>query len=413
MTTSPVRRLATALLLSTLMAGLLSACGLADSLDKAKCDWMSERADGTSPGPAGHTLILVDASASVRGTTHRSGGVDHSDAVGEKAADWLKDAGTVSVAAFGGDARDLRWSARNWSATPLADDEGGQERQRKSVPECVGRAVADAQKTVPARGGSEILGAMREASAALGSAEGPRRLIVLTDGLSTTGCADLTQARFADKAERDAIIDVCLDAREIAPDTLASVQTVLVGLGRTARDEPQAMPAHTEWLGELWKGICAAAHPQPDRDDCVLTDVTPTNSRGTEASTKRTSEPKVDFPQRVYRMAGLRALFDPGSAELRPAAIAQLTKIAVELRAEKGARFLVYGYVDPRGGSANNRSLSQARADAVRDELTGLGVRDVTALGKGVAVGCPGARGELTTKQKLQCDRRVDIRVVR
>ncbi|MEU6537949.1 OmpA family protein [Streptomyces sp. NPDC047000] len=409
----PVRAVGTVLLLPALVAGLLTGCAPGPG-SQAQCGWMRKGADSASPATEGQTVVLVDVSSSVRGSTPASGGVDDSDAVGQRLGTWLDGVGTVSVAAFGGDAHDLRWTARNWATRPPHGNEDNWKRRTASVPGCVATAVAGAQASVPGRGGSDVLGAVREASTVLAGTEGTRRLVVLTDGLPTTGCADLRGAGFEEKAETDAIVQRCRDEKEVTSRTLLSVETVFVGLGRTAQDAPQASPAQSEWLAGLWQGLCAAAHPEPAHGpDCALITVAATRQSGGKASPRRPHDPAVEFPERTYRQAGARALFDPDSAVLRPAALPRLTRIAVDLRGLDGARVRVLGYVDPRGGSANNRKLSQARADAVKSELERLGVRRVTAVGKGVPDGCPGAAGDLGKEQKLQCDRRVDIVVVR
>ncbi|MFE9171069.1 OmpA family protein [Streptomyces kebangsaanensis] len=409
-----VRAVSTALLLPALVAGLVSGCVPASG-SEAACDWMRKAADGAPPGEEGHTVILVDVSSSVRGSAPTSGGVDHAAAVTQHVGRWLDGVGTVSVAAFDGDAHDLRWVARSWAAKPGGSgNEENRRRRAGAVPRCVALAVAEAQTMVPGRGGSDVLGAVREASAALAGTKGTRRLVVLTDGLPTTGCADLRDSGFEGKLETDAIVQRCRADKEVTPETLASVETVLVGLGRTARDEPQASPAQSEWLGGLWQRLCAAAHPKPAHAaDCALTTAAAARPLGEKESPRRPRDPAVTFPQRTYKQAGARAFFDPNSSVLLPRALPRLTRVAVELRGLDGVRVRVLGYVDPRGGPANNRKLSQARADAVKSELERLGVRNVTAVGKGVPDGCPGTGGDLGREQKLQCDRRVDIVVVR
>ncbi|MFF7470787.1 OmpA family protein [Streptomyces sp. NPDC008092] len=411
----PVRTLGSALLLPAVVAGLLSGCGAGPGREAASCGWMRKAADGASPGRQGHTVILVDASSSVRGTTPAAGGVDQTAAVEQRIPHWLEGVGTVSVATFGGTAHDVRWIARDWAAKP-ADGGNGTNRQRHaaSVPGCVADAVAEAQSTVPVHGGSDVLGALREAGTFLADSKGIRRLVVLTDGLSTTGCADLRDAGFEGTLETDAIVQGCSADKEVTSRTLASVETVFVGLGETANAEPQASPAQAAWLDGLWQGLCAAAHPKPgEPDDCAVTRAGADRPVSAKTSPRRPGDPAVEFPERTWKQAGARALFDPNSPVLRSAALPQLARIAVQVRSLDGARVRVLGYVDPRGGSANNRTLSQARADAVKNELERLGVSGVTAVGKGVPVGCPGAADDLGTEQKLQCDRRVDIVVVR
>ncbi|MER7968753.1 OmpA family protein [Streptomyces sp. NPDC096080] len=400
------------LLQAALVAALLPGCS--EPAPQARCDWMKKSVHPAEGQPQGQTLILVDMSSSARGSTPASGGFDHARFVEKRAGTWLADVATVSVAAFGGDSNDIRWIARDWAVRP---EDGGNEtnktRRRDAVPHCVSLAVTDAQATVPDRGGSDVLGAMTEAGGALADVEGTRRLIVLTDGLPTTGCADLRDAGFEGDLEIDAIVRRCQAAEDVTRGSLASVRTVLAGVGRTAREEPQASNAQTHWLGRLWARLCAAAHQDTARsEDCTVAPVTGSEPLSQKASVRRPRDPEIAFPHRTYKEVGARALFNTDSSALLREAQPELKRIAVELRHMSGIKVRVLGYVDPRGGSANNRRLSQARADAVRAELERLGVKGVTAVGKGVADGCPGA-GALGKEQKLQCDRRVDIVVVR
>jgi OmpA-OmpF porin, OOP family len=69
-----------------------------------------------------------------------------------------------------------------------------------------------------------------------------------------------------------------------------------------------------------------------------------------------------------------RLNFETNSAVLRADSRDQLTNIAAILTAYPAAHVKIGGYTDNSGNSTANRQLSQARAEAVRDALTGLGV---------------------------------------
>ncbi|MFJ5559352.1 OmpA family protein [Streptomyces sp. NPDC093250] len=395
-------------LLPALLAGLLVGC-TAETDEQAMCDWMSTTSEAENAGAQGHTTFLVDTTASLRGTSPSSGGVDQSKSAAQHLDGWLSNTRTWSVAAFGGP-NDIRWPARNLLSRPnTKDNEDNRKRRAASVSACVRREVAAAQTTVPRHKGTDLLGAIREAATDLAAHKGVRRLVVFTDGLPTTGCANLTESRFEGRPEIDAIAQSCLNEQEITSSTLASVETVFVGLGRTAEDQPQVRETQKKWIGSLWETLCASARPKPPQPtDCLVTTLPATEPLDTKAGT-RPEDPVPVFPRRTYSYAGANAFFAPNSSVLLPEALPVITKIAVELRDEDASMVQVFGFVDPRGGSANNRTLSQARADAVKQKLEGLGVEGVTAIGKGVATDCPGAKAPLTKKQKLQCDRRVDI----
>jgi outer membrane protein OmpA-like peptidoglycan-associated protein len=77
-------------------------------------------------------------------------------------------------------------------------------------------------------------------------------------------------------------------------------------------------------------------------------------------------------------------LFKTGKYDLKPAAMAQLDRIAEALKG-KEQPIAVYGYTDTIGTRDTNMALSQSRAQAVRDYLVSKGLPQdlVTAQGKG------------------------------
>lgn len=426
------RGLAPALVVVLLSAGITS-CGDGASAP-GTCDWMEKAAEGRA-----HTVVLVDASASLRGSTGADRGRDHTEAVIPYLEKAVRHRNTVSVGAFAG-AGDIEWSAPGLS-TDWAwknDNPNNREQREKDATACLKKNLAQAQETVPTSGGTDILAAVRSAVAVLGESAGREdgredsgnggsgngsgsgELIVLTDGLSTTGCADLRPARFADDLEIDAIAEVCRDAAELPQEIPAGVPVTFVGLGRTAGAQPAPTPAQTGWLNRLWLRLCAQPRPKPaGAEDCRAVDTPVPGSLRRASAPKPPADPLVRFGvgrSQTYPLPGA-ALFDPRSAVIRERGLRELTRIAVELRSSPGAEVQVLGYVDPRGGAGNNLSLSQQRADAVAEVLTAHGVRDVTAYGRGLAGACPkpvaAGSGDRDADEALQCDRRVDIVVTK
>lgn len=86
--------------------------------------------------------------------------------------------------------------------------------------------------------------------------------------------------------------------------------------------------------------------------------------------------------------ASLLITFDTNSANLTPRARQSLDTVGRALKSDDLAefRFVIEGHADPRGGSALNQRLSQARAESVRQYLVkSHGVEDgrLGAVGKG------------------------------
>ncbi|GJQ29767.1 MAG: membrane protein [Phycisphaerae bacterium] len=100
-------------------------------------------------------------------------------------------------------------------------------------------------------------------------------------------------------------------------------------------------------------------------------------------------------------------LFDSGQVTIKPAAKRELDKIATEIRRSyAGANIRIEGYTDTdpirKSKWGSNEALSQARADAVRDYLSGKGV-NATSMGMGSA----------NPKSTKAASRRVEIVVLR
>ncbi len=76
--------------------------------------------------------------------------------------------------------------------------------------------------------------------------------------------------------------------------------------------------------------------------------------------------------------------FDFDSAELKPAMMAELDKIAEQIKATNGEeKILVIGHTDSTGPEAYNQRLSERRAQAVADYLASKGITNLSIKGMG------------------------------
>ncbi|MFG2095677.1 OmpA family protein [Streptomyces sp. NPDC048612] len=394
---------------TALLAGLLSACGEAPRLDA--CAWMKEPADST-----GRTVVLVDDSGSVRGKT---AGRDYAHSIGPLLTALVERKDTVSVGSFSGDSTQITWIAKDRSTDWVRDNHNtiNQKKRKQQAVGCLTGLVGKAQRAAPRSGGSDVLAALAAGASSLDGTSGRRGLLVLTDGLSTTGCADLRAAAFRDRSEIKAITRVCA-ARDETPD-LTGVHLTLAGVGQPAADRRAPTAAQRTWLSDLWRSLCGAGRKKTSGTSCTLAPAAIGTAEHSRPRKKVPQDPAVRYAQdrpESYELPGA-ALFDTNASTVRPQALPLLNDVAVSARTTPGSRVTVLGYVDPRGRPDNNHQLSQARADAVKDVLTGLGVRRVTAHGRGLPTGCakpdhaPG--GRMSAEDKLQCDRRVDIHITR
>lgn len=100
-------------------------------------------------------------------------------------------------------------------------------------------------------------------------------------------------------------------------------------------------------------------------------------------------------------------LFDTGKYTLKPGAREKLAKVAGILLAYPGLEIEVGGYTDNVGSDALNRTLSENRADSVRDYLVQQGVAKASVTAKGFGNSDPVA--ENNDASGRQQNRRVEL----
>jgi outer membrane protein OmpA-like peptidoglycan-associated protein len=102
-------------------------------------------------------------------------------------------------------------------------------------------------------------------------------------------------------------------------------------------------------------------------------------------------------------------LFATASSKLTNAAKAKIAAIGAVLAKDKKSAIKVTGHTDSRGNEDNNLALSEARAEAVKDELIANGVSSgqISTSGKGSSV--PVATND--TSAGRAANRRAEIRI--
>jgi outer membrane protein OmpA-like peptidoglycan-associated protein len=95
-------------------------------------------------------------------------------------------------------------------------------------------------------------------------------------------------------------------------------------------------------------------------------------------------KPNVVIPKTVVQK-NVNLFFDTGSARLKPQSRARLDQFAKSLVSEPNTKVTVSGYTDNTGNSDANMKLSEARANAVKDDLVhrGIAADRVTVEGYG------------------------------
>lgn len=121
--------------------------------------------------------------------------------------------------------------------------------------------------------------------------------------------------------------------------------------------------------------------------------------------------PQAD-PEPITEKVTLRgeALFDVGKSEIKPTGKAELEELAAKRKAVDSVEIIrVVGYTDSTGPMAFNQTLSEQRANAVREYLVQLGLNPqrIQALGMGPAN--PVASND-TSEGRAQ-NRRVEVEI--
>jgi outer membrane protein OmpA-like peptidoglycan-associated protein len=103
-------------------------------------------------------------------------------------------------------------------------------------------------------------------------------------------------------------------------------------------------------------------------------------------------------------------LFETGRADLKSGSRQTLDKLTAFLQAYPKRNVQIEGFTDSVGGDDYNQSLSERRADSVRDALTSMGIANDRILTKGLGKSSP--VGDNATAQGRQQNRRVEVLIL-
>jgi outer membrane protein OmpA-like peptidoglycan-associated protein len=116
--------------------------------------------------------------------------------------------------------------------------------------------------------------------------------------------------------------------------------------------------------------------------------------------------PTTDTPRGLIVNLG-DVLFDTGKSDLRSGAREALAKLTGIVLNYPSLRLAIEGYTDTTGSAEFNQTLSQKRADAVRDYLVSQGLDDAKLSSQGMGMNDPVA--DNSTAEGRQKNRRVEI----
>ena len=116
--------------------------------------------------------------------------------------------------------------------------------------------------------------------------------------------------------------------------------------------------------------------------------------------------PTKDSPRGLVVNMG-DVLFDTGKYDLRPIAREKLARLAGICLAYPGLELAAEGHTDSTGTEEFNQTLSEKRAEAVRDYLRSQGLPETGVTSRGLGMSMPVAPN--TTREGRQQNRRVEI----
>jgi OOP family OmpA-OmpF porin len=210
----------------------------------------------------------------------------------------------------------------------------------------------------------------------------------------------------------------------------------VMGYASTARNEVWMSGTGLCWRTSAWAPDLArepcdpvrrAEAPKPPAPMAVAPKPAPAPQPVAAPEPKRTPAPVVAMaapkpapkPAPVIQRVSLSAdvLFEFDSARLRDTGKEKLRELAKSLRDAEVESLTAIGHADRIGADAYNRTLSEKRAQAVKEYLSELGIetKRIETAGAGAtnpvtAQACQGLRG-LPLIACLQPDRRVEVEV--
>jgi OOP family OmpA-OmpF porin len=405
--------------LAVLIAVILSVAGCGDlgltsgGSTADACSWASSPAD-VQPGTVqSDTVVLIDISASFWPRKGQSAQLPDGPAQ-VAASQLLTDfggAGTrlVSLGTFDGSSSTIDWKLGNVALPVPTGDEQAIQAQQQAADSCLSRVVTSAVGARPQQPGTDVMAALAAGGTQLqGVPAAHSHVVLITDGLSNTGCLNLSKV-ITQGQSASAVVAGCPEHAGLA--ALRGVSLQLFGVGFQAASPPLSS-AEQAWVENYWRDLCTALEVRSPAS-CL----TPAEADVTRTSdVSRPTDPAIAFPAVAATAPKLTVpadlLFAFNSANLSAAGQSYLGILIQEIKAQGRTITEVIGHTDAVGTRAYNLGLSQRRADAVQAYLAARGFSGVTATGVGEAD--PACSPEYTSagvpiESCMARDRRVQI----
>lgn len=413
------------------LAGLLlvSACSLfndpttvtAEPVPGAACAAIERMARDKTP-TAQEVVVVIDRSPSMRDAeTGQSPGwyaaifggrgvpqQDGSISFGSEAA-LIPSIGTPAVIRIGtiDGGESITWQGAPIYLPRMTGGDRNRQIFAGNTSACLRERIGQAVREPAAERGSNVMAAFQVGTQETSRAR--RTLVIATDGLATTGCADLRQTAMRDIAHAKRIVRAC--ARQRAVPELKGWEVLLPWVGVVGPGHPEPEEPHRQWLRTLWTEMCAEVTGA--KDGCQVRSADrPQLAEGAAAAKGAADEPvrfrPIATPPNPVRTETLPSdlLFDVDSDRISAKGRKALEAFAEKVIPKAPEWVEVAGHTDDQGDEAYNKDLSLRRAEAVRRVLEDAGLGGIRVVGKGeTSPKCPG-----TSAAARQCNRRVEIK---
>lgn len=384
----PSRRLVAAAGLIIVAASCLTGCGGVTTISDSPgaCPWTTQ--PPTAPGTAAQsdTVIMIDISASFWPKTGQT--VQQPDGLAQLVASEVETAfrnpGTrlVSIGLFDSSSTTINWKLTNEALPPATGDSQEINGEAQAAGQCLSTMVASADRTAPQLPGTDVMAALAAAGEQLqGNPAARDHIALITDGLSNTGCLNLSKV-ISQGQNASSVLVGCPERAGLT--ALRGVGLQLFGVGLQAADPLTS--AEQTWVENYWQNVCAAlgvASPA----SCVSPPQTKDYPRTSAVS--RPGDLAIAFPAVPGGVTSVQVpadlLFAFNSATLSGGGRAYLDILLAQLKARGRSITKVIGHTDAVGTRAYNLGLSQRRAGAVQAYLARHGFSGVAVVGMGEA----------------------------
>lgn len=354
---------------------------------QSACAWQSAPLTGQEPADSSDTVVLVDITGSFwpkAGQPTSLPGDPTAIAVSALLQNFgLAGTRLVSFGTFDGSSATVDWKLAHAALPVPTGDSAEIANEQESAGNCLTSTVKSAINLPPQAPGTDVMAALAAAGQQLQDtpAAAAKDVVLITDGLSNTGCLNLSDV-LSKGQSASTVLSSCPERAGLA--LLRGVRLHLDGIGFQAT-QPPLDTAEQAWVQSYWTDMCSALQVA-SAASCV----TAAGQDATRASAgSRLSDPAIKFPvvtsgvPDVPVPADLLFAFD--SASLSASGQAYLALLVEKLKAAGRNITKVIGHTDAEGSASYNLGLSQRRASAVSAYLTAHGFDGVTATGVGEA----------------------------